>query len=293
MKQTEIAERRDGVEIGKSVAILGGDARMLACARALKAKGRQVLLCGFEDDPAVQGECLEIQEAVSRAETVVLPLPASKDGKWIFAPFARHRIELSDELAASLRGKQVFCGMSGRLPERESWQALPVIDYYRDERLLAANARITAEAALFEAMNVLPCTLYDCRCLVTGFGRIGKALTAQLRGLGIPVVVAARKAKDREQAQKLGAQAISFEEAAPPCEVIFNTVPAPVVSTDLWQPGKPVLYMELASASGLLKDAPSGIHVLQAASLPGKYAPDSAGRAIASVLLDEGEEGTR
>ena len=290
MKQTEIAERRDGVEIGRSVTILGGDARMLACAHALEAKGRQVLLCGFEDDPAVQEECLEITEAVSRAETVVLPLPASKDGQCVFAPFARHRIELSDELAASLRGKQVFCGMIGRLPKKENWQALPVIDYYRDERLLAANARITAEAALFEAMNVLSSTLYDCRCLVTGFGRIGKALTAQLCGMGIPVIVAARKAKDREQAQKLGAHAVSFDEIAPPCEVVFNTVPAPVVSTASWYPGKPVLYLELASSSGLLQAPPSGIHVLQAASLPGKYAPDSAGRAIAAVLLDEGEE---
>ena len=180
--------------------------------------------------------------------------------------------------------------MRERLPLNEKWKTIPVIDYYQDETLLMENARITAEAALFEVMNLLPCTVYDCRCLVAGFGRIGKALTARLLGLGAAVTVAARKEKDREAAQKMGAQAVSFTKPLPPCDVIFNTVPAPVFSSDLLPCGKNILYVELASSPGLDR-APDGIKILKAASLPGKYAPDTAGRAIAAVLLGEGKEG--
>lgn len=290
IKQTEILERRDGVDNRKTVAIIGGDARMLACARALKVSGWRVLLCGFEDDPAAQADCLSLREALLQVDTVVFPLPASKDGRFVFAPFARHSIELDDKLAEELTGKQVFCGMRERLPLNEKWKAIPVIDYYQDETLLMENARITAEAALFEVMNLLPCTLYDCRCLVAGFGRIGKALTARLLGLGATVTVAARKEKDREAAQKMRAQAVSFAELLPPCDVIFNTVPAPVFSCELLPSGQNSLYVELASSPGL-DQAPDGIKILKAASLPGKYAPDTAGRAIAAVLLGEGKGG--
>ncbi|MBR4889477.1 MAG: dipicolinate synthase [Clostridia bacterium] len=273
------------MEICTDIALLGGDARMLYCAGMLEETGSTVHLFGFENEPAVRRDCVSAEEAVARARVVLLPMPVSRDREHLLAPLARQPVELSDRLAELLQGRLVFCGMVQNLPETAAWKKLPVIDYYKDEELLAENARITAEAALFEAMKALPGTLYDARCLVAGFGRIGKALAAMLRGLGARVTVAARKPEDRVLARALGAETTPFTPQLPACEVVFNTVPQPVFTGAVPLPAETKLYIELASRPGLLPEGnTAGAEVIAAASLPGKYAPRAAGRAIAAVL---------
>lgn len=268
--------------------MLGGDARMLYCARALREAGREVCLFGFDEDPAARGDCVPVEEAVARARQVVLPLPVSRDRRHLFAPLSRRPVELDDRLALLLQGRRVFCGMAQSLPETAPWKSLPVTDYYLDEGLLAENARITAEAAVFEAMAALPGTLYESRCLVAGFGRVGKALAVLLHGLGAQVTVAARRREDRVLARTLGAGATGFVPMLPPCEIVFNTVPGPVFTAAVPLPEQTALYVELASVPGYTAQGiPAGVRVLQAGSLPGKYAPQAAGRAIAAVLLGQ------
>ena len=225
------------------------------------------------------------------ALTVVFPLPVSRDRQHLLAPFARRPVELDDRLAQLLQGRRIFCGMAQNLPETAAWKRLPVVDYYKNEELLVENARITAEGALFEAMRALPGTLYDARCLVAGFGRIGKALAVMLRGLGAQVVVAARKPEDRALARTLGVQTTPFVPELPPCDVVFNTAPQPVFTAAVPLPRGTKLYIELASRPGLLPEGdPMGVQVIAADSLPGKYAPRAAGRAIAAVLLGHSAE---
>lgn len=55
------------------------------------------------------------------------------------------------------------------------------------------NAIATSEGAIEIAVREYAGTLNGGRCLVAGFGRIGKALAWMLRGMGAHVTVSARK----------------------------------------------------------------------------------------------------
>lgn len=160
----------------------------------------------------------------------------------------------------------------------------PAIDLLRDEGYLAENAAITAHCALKEAACRLPATLCRCPVLVLGWGRIGKCLSRLLQSLGASVTVAARKETDRAMAAALGYEAEAFSllhRRLPQARVIFNTVPAPVLSeaqTALCRPG--CLMIDLASRPGI-----AGPEVVSARGLPGRDAPESSGALIAATIL--------
>ena len=59
-----------------------------------------------------------------------------------------------------------------------------VIDLWANEALIRENAALTAEGALVAAMRASDTAIRDARCLVIGWGRIGRALTERLVGLG-------------------------------------------------------------------------------------------------------------
>ena len=128
---------------------------------------------------------------------ILLPLPATRDGITLNAPLARAPILLDSGLAQCLKGCTVLGGMAGRLRKRSPlWETLPVMDYYAREELTLGNAFLTAEGAVALAVEHSPGALGGSRCLVAGFGRIGKALCLALRGLGAQVDCAARKPWD-------------------------------------------------------------------------------------------------
>ena len=117
--------------------------------------------------------------------------------------------------AAFLRlteGRRVFGGMLSRWKDAPaSWQ-----DYYTQEELRQGGCVHYAQAQLLCCLSVKaagcrgqlheqripslecqlgewPGTLGGARCLVAGFGRIGKALCGMLQGMGAQVFCAARK----------------------------------------------------------------------------------------------------
>lgn len=153
------------------------------------------------------------------------------------------------------------------------------IDLLKDEQYLAMNAAITADCAIRVAGEKLKTTFRDTQVLILGWGRIGKCLSQLLTGLHCPVTVAARKDTDRAQIRSLNIPAVDFFEAqklAVTYDLIFNTVPAPVLT----QLPAGTLGVELASVDGIM-----GENVITARGLPGKVAPVSSGRLIARTLL--------
>ena len=85
-------------------------------------------------------------------------------------------------------------------------------------------------------------------------------------------------------------------EVVPEMELIFNTVPAPVLTNDAMRALlPPCIVIDLASLpGGVAPDAEpaAGCRVLHALSLPGKVAPRSAAEAIymtvTAILREEG-----
>ena len=78
----------------KSFAVIGGDKRMIYCAKALEEDGFDVYTAGtgLENDKAPQ-------EALQLADAVILPVPASRDNENIFAPLSKDKINAAELLS--------------------------------------------------------------------------------------------------------------------------------------------------------------------------------------------------
>lgn len=156
------------------------------------------------------------------------------------------------------------------------------LDLLQDEAYLWKNAQITAHCAVTVAASLLPVTLEGLPVLILGWGRIGRCLAQLLRSCGAAVTVAARKAQHRAMLEALGYDAEDTAGLEPAgYRVIFNTVPAPILSpAQLGHCHPDCVKIELASTPGI-----GGEDVIIAAGLPGKYAPESSGKLIARTVL--------
>ena len=292
----------------KKIAFLGGDLRQYIAAKKLAAKGRNIDVFGiaraeWDASLTLQGS---LAAALNLADTVVLPLPATTDGVLLFCPSSSSetRVRLSEILDGMASGSLL---VGGRIPETVTAMAeargIRVRDYFESEEFQIQNAYTTAEAAVSIAMNSLDRTLCGARVAITGFGRISKHLVRLLLSLGARVTVAARKSQDLAWAQSLGCETLRLYEGRPPSElahgfdVIYNTVPHWLFDRDfLAAADRSTVLIDLASVPGGVDVCAAkelGANVLWATSLPGKYAPVSAGELIASCvgqILREEEE---
>lgn len=273
---------------------LGGDRRQLYAAKAAKAAGFPVYLCGFSQAETDWPD-LPLPDFLTRCGAIVLPLPVTRDEKTLNAPFSGRKILLDDALAAALEGKRVFGGMTDRLRAcAPGWKNVTVGDYYAREELIVGNAFLTAEGALAAAITETEGALCGSRCLVTGFGRIGKALCKMLSGLGARVDCCARKASDLAAIRALGCGALTYDRICDDYEVVFNTVPAQVLTAGVLQRLRPgTVLMELASPPGGI-DLPAaqrmGLRVVSAQALPGRLSPRAAGELVWQTITNMMEE---
>ena len=272
--------------------VLGGDQRQVYLANSIAADGYPVLASCLEKAQGLSGVGqASPDELARRCSVILLPLPATRDGKALNAPLSARQVALDDAFAGLLAGRQVLGGMLPKLlASSPCWEEVAPVDYYDREELLTGNAVLTAEGAIGSAIAAHPGALNGSRCLVTGFGRIGKALCLGLRGLGAHVDCAARKPWDFTAIQALGCGAVRYGEIGGGYDVIFNTVPAPVLDAPaLSKQGSGTLLLELASAPGGI-DLPAaerlGLRVLPEPSLPGRASPKAAGELIKETVYN-------
>lgn len=171
-----------------------------------------------------------------------------------------------------------------------------LFDFFESESLQQKNALPTAEGAVSILMREIPRTVSGLPVAVTGYGRVAKALVKLLLAMGATVTVGARKEQDIRAAASLGCRCVPLTDAkslaalAAGQAVIVNTVPYWLFTDEVLaqMTGAP-LMIDLASAPGGIDGgaaAARGIRVIWALSLPGKYAPVTAGEIIAETVLD-------
>lgn len=164
-----------------------------------------------------------------------------------------------------------------------------IADLLSNANYLAQNAAITAECALQTALPLLETTLYETKCLVLGWGRIGKCLCRLLSAIRCPVTVAARKEQDRAIIRALGFHAADYpalSDNLSEFDLIFNTVPAPILSPTQLSHCPNCVKIDLASSAGL-----TGDDIIHARGLPGICAPRTSGRLIADAVRNYIKEG--
>ncbi len=298
-------------------AVIGGDRRMTHAAARLSETGASVALLGAGPDglPDTGGDfrvATTLAGAVEGATALILPLPATRDGRTVSTPRDLSVTVSFDDLAELLRRRPTLSLFGGRLPAGFAASIPPypgtnisrVTDYYEDEALQLRNAAVTAEGALLSAMQLSESTLRGSTAAVIGYGRIGRLLCRLLLSLGADVTVAARREDARLWAQVEGAHPLRLGDAGRPggglyplCyghPVIFNTVPARVLDRDLLSRMEPgTILIDLASAPFGVADedvreatVEGRIRYVRAPSIPGTYAPREAGRIIAESIIE-------
>lgn len=282
------------------LAVLGGDTRQIALVGRLLSEGLFVRTFGLPSDTLPEGATPadSWREAVSGARAVVLPLPASPDGVRVHMPLLQGTdAPLFSALFRELPQHTLIVGgrFSPTVKALAEEMGRPLFDYFTSEELQQKNALPTAEGAVSIVMRELPYVIAGMPVAVTGYGRVSRALSELLFSMRAKVTVAARKAADLEDAQSHGYRTVSIAEKEGVrllCHgqrVIFNTVPFWLFSEDiLREMQKDTLIVDLASSPGGV-DANAagkyGVRVIWALSLPGKYAPASAGEIVADTVL--------
>ncbi len=260
--------------------IIGGDTRFGWLARLLRQRGETV--GAIFREPLRDVPALELS-ALTRAKRAVVNIPPRLTGSNL----------TFDELLALLPESATVFACGPGHPEGDG----RVIDLWADEALVLENAALTAEGALAAAMRASEAAVRDLRCLVIGWGRIGRALTELLTGLGAKVTVASRLESSRRRAAERGAETVpthSVTEALPGCQLIFNTAPGMVLdAAALGRVDPDALIVDLASPPYGV-DLPAawrlGLRAWREPALPGRYCPRSAAQALLKAM-DRSERG--
>ena len=236
--------------------VAGGDMRQVRLCSLLHADGHCVSAFALERY-RFNGEIKteqNFQEAAEKADCVIFPMPMLQEGR-LNAPLAAEEQKAEHLLPLIPKRCVVMAGMVPEgMMETARKDGILLHDYLKREELAVYNASATAEGAIQIAMENTAHTLCGSRCMVIGYGRIGKLLCAKLHGLGAKVVACARKHGDLAIAECSGLESCPFdkmEERLDDMDLIFNTVPAMVLPREkLMKIGSRPFVIDLASKPG-------------------------------------------
>ena len=273
------------------ICVLGGDMRQLYAAREMSKKGYTVKTFGLSERFGINEEEF-LANAVYGASLILLPLPFSTDKIRFSCPISNKDIKL-EELYENVSKGQIVAGgkLTNDFCEKIKAKGGIPFDYYKSEFLSIMNAVPTSEGAVAIAINETSETLFGSKCAVIGYGRIGKILSRTLKALGGEVSVFARSECALAWAKADGFNSIdiaNLKDRICDKKIIFNTAPAMVLPPNVLDCANPnTVIIDLASSPGGV-DADyakkKGIKVIFALSLPGKVAPESAGKIIADTI---------
>ena len=276
------------------IAVLGGDARQGFLINELR-------LCGYKiSSYGVIGktdcECKDIKEALTGAGVVLLPFPVSPDGVFLNAVCDECNIKLSElfDLIRDSDVKSIYGGgIKPSVYALAKEKSLDLRDYGEIESVKIKNALCTVEGAIEIAMHELPINLSGSSCAVFGYGRIGSLLCKKLKALDVTVYAVARRSESLALAEAEGVIGVPLPYAKDllgVCDVVFNTVPAKVIGSDMLTAlKKDCAVIDLASPPGgvdFKKARELDLNVIWALSLPGKCSPKSAARIICRAVSD-------
>ncbi len=277
----------------ESITVIGGDARMGYAARALERAGYFVTHIGFErsgNEPA--GDRAGNEGYSSGA--YLLPMPLTKDGKNVFAPFSGRTLPLSETQRRIPDGATVFFGGGGAFGRDLRLRGVTTVDYAADETLQRKNAALTAEGLLALFIAETPYSIKKAPVAVTGGGRVAYETARLFAACGAAPVCFARREAQLSELRKAGIRAMPLS-ALGTIETRFvsvvNTVPARILNASVLRAlGRDCVILEAASAPGGADPAEAaayGLRLVPAPALPGRFCPESAGLNIADAVMEK------
>lgn len=262
--------------------IIGGDARQIYCA------GRLALEPGF----AVRRFALGTETfsgEIPQCDVLLLPYKPVQ-GETIAGSVGENgeEVYLSDALNIVKDGGAVFAGkMDDEVVNSLKSRKIAVHNWFSDEALILANARLTAEGASQIITKNAPGGVSGSKILILGKGRVAKACAELFGKMGARISIAARSQEHPTD--------FIAPEAIANADVTVNTIPARVFGEkELTHVRRGAFILELASKPYGIdfdKACEMGIPAILASGVPGKYTPEESGRALAEVVLRHLKEG--
>lgn len=277
--------------------IVGGDMRNLEIANILAKAGYTCRIYGLEK---LENKHKNIQNAtaistwIKGCDGVILPVPVSKDGVKVNAPYSEDDIFLAEIFSSIEKNTRVFGGViNPKLMEAVTLRGIKIYDYMDDERVKIRNAQLTAEGTVELVIKLTKKGIFGSNILVCGYGRIGKFVAKYLNAMGGNVTVSSRKDEVLTEAFCNRYQAVKTQnigEKIDQFDLIINTVPALIFDEKLLKKcNGETKIIDLASAPGGVdfdRAKELQIDVIHALSLPGKTAPISSAQIITNYILD-------
>lgn len=274
----------------RNIVIVGGDKRQKYLKEYLVNEGFGVSSYGLFD---WDDDADKLKSMIDEKAVIVLPLPATRNGKTINMPFSKK--EISVDRLLSFLGKEnlVFGGIvKGDLLSRLRETDIPFVDYY-DESFVEKNAVLTAFGTLKIILEHIDFALPMGKYAITGYGRVAKETVNLLSSLSCNITVFARNPSQREDATIKGCKAYpitALHSQASEFDIIINTVPWQIITEKIAENTKEnCKFIELASSPyGMDFDImrKNGVDVIKAFGLPGKYTPKTAGEIIGKKIQE-------
>lgn len=277
------------------MAIIGGDRRQLYMADYFKNKGYRVVAYGLPDDSSHNSfvSVNSMKEALESSNYVIVPVPMSRGHNAITAMEVKATLPV-DEFCDSLQPHHCIFGgcLTKEVKTICQERSISYYDFMEDSTVAYRNAIATAEGTIAEAILRSTGNLYHSKGLILGYGRCAKVLAHKLQALGMFVTIAARKEKDRTEANVFGYESVNITEMKEKIHeynYIFNTIPDLVLTKDILENiSIEAVIIDIASAPGGIDfEAAKELHLNAHLYLgiPGKVAPKASAEILAEAVL--------
>lgn len=274
-----------------NILIIGGDSRQLYMADYFEKLKFNVSVYGL---PEKNRKCIkDIKNGISQADIIILPLPATKDGKYLSSLIPMK--ETVDDIIGCFKENQIiFAGMLSKgLEAKIAKKTNRIYDYFKREEVTIKNTIPTAQGILKTMIDNIEYTIHSSKCAVFGYGRVAKVTADILSSIGAAVTVCVRKYSDIAAAEVKGLNGCiisDFKNISHDFDIIINTVPSVVINREILENVRPdCLIIDVASAPYGTDFAAAfelGLNAIQCPSLPGKVAPKTAGRIVADAIIN-------
>ncbi len=216
----------------------------------------------------------ELVRSLNIEHTVILPIPATKDGIYI----KDTDVKLEESLAGVKNGSLVIgYGLPEDYVKSAEEAGAKCLDLLYDEDFLKDNAQITAISALGYILSSIKKEPKDISFGIVGYGRIGSRILDMLLFFGAQTIVYTGRENIRLSLGECGIETREFPKKSEDfrgVDILINTAPADLSCALSGAPRMRIIEL----ASGRNFDGIEGVEGLPA--LPERKMPEAGGRAL-------------
>ena len=260
------------------VVVFGGDMRSVYITERFINDGKSVLLLNDNDISS------DMLLNISCGFFILPVVPADKSGK-----IYKTQCRLSEVLGKVQANKVILSSPGEDEINLLKSRNIKYVDLLKDTYFKQLNAELTGEAAFIVLRDKIGCVPYFKNILVIGSGECASSIARIMSSYGANITVAARNKEALKTFDYCSTLYIDdLKNAVRDKDVIFNTVPALMISRDLLSGiSKKTVIIDIASFPGgvdFVAAEEMGIDAELYPGLPGKYFPLSAGEAVYKAI---------